>query len=814
MTLRRFALLLACFVPALAHAQLHREGSGPSLPAVTSSAPDGALALEANPGALAFTSGWELAYVHADRLGDATLAERGDTVAGVLPLPLRLAVAASVDWVRPTEGVEHGRFSLGVGWARDKRLGLGGALRLLASDGPLGGAATIDLGLSWRPTSFFALGLVGRDLLAPAGLIGGGRGLDATFDLAGQLRPFGRDDLVVEVGVAWDDDGRFGARALARVVVPRVGRLWGSIEGDDLGGDAQLRALVGVDLAWDTGVVGGGAMLGDGLGDGAWLAHARIGAAAHPEALPAPGVIDEIEVKGGARGLLGLLHRLDRDRVDPRVRGVLLRFRNSGLSSAHAQELREAIGALQAAERPVVCHFEAPTGAEVYACGAARAAYVDPAGYVRLYGPSLDVMLYGDALRRLGVRADFVRIGEHKSAVETYTNAHSSEPARRQRQGLVADVHARIAADLARDRGVSVEDALRWMDEGPHAPEDAVTNGLLAGTRDVGELGRDLQALAGTARRRKSAPVDDARTFGNPRRIGVVVIDGSIVDGANVDYPIVEIHQSGSDTVVAAIDALAADASVAAIVLRVDSPGGSALASDRIWRAIRRARRRKPVIASMGSVAASGGYYVASAADEIFAAPSTVTGSIGIFYGKVDFAPLAASLGVGIEHVAVGRRAGAESLYRPFTPDERRELARATRRWYRLFLSRVAEGRRMTPQEVDAIARGRVYTGDAARELRLVDRLGGFLAALDRARELADLPLDADVVYVPGRPRGLADYVTSSLGLARADGDEAAPVATSDEGGVVREAASLAATVAGTREGVPLALLPGRVELR
>ncbi|MCB9632224.1 MAG: hypothetical protein H6721_08845 [Sandaracinus sp.] len=118
MTLRRFALLLACFVPALAHAQLHREGSGPSLPAVTTSAPDGALALEANPGALAFTSGWELAYVHADRLGDATLSERGDTVAGVLPLPLRLAVAASVDWVRPTEGSSTGgSLSVSVGRA-------------------------------------------------------------------------------------------------------------------------------------------------------------------------------------------------------------------------------------------------------------------------------------------------------------------------------------------------------------------------------------------------------------------------------------------------------------------------------------------------------------------------------------------------------------------------------------------------------------------------------------------------------------------------------------------------------------------------
>jgi protease-4 len=382
----------------------------------------------------------------------------------------------------------------------------------------------------------------------------------------------------------------------------------------------------------------------------------------------------------------------------------------------------------------------------------------------------------------------------------------------------VADVHARIVADLARDRDVSEEEAARWIDEGPHAPEDAVELGLLAGTRDVVLLGEDLRAITGTARRRTQAPLDDARFVGQPRRLGVVVIDGALVDGPNVDYPIVEIHQSGSDTVVAAIDALAADATVAAIVLRVDSPGGSALASDRIWRAIRRARARKPVIASLGAVAASGGYYVASAADEIWAAPSTVTGSIGIFYGKVDFAPLAERLGIGLEQVGRGRRAGAESLYRPFTPDERRELSRAIRRWYRLFLARVAEGRGLTTREVDALGRGRIYSGDAARELRLVDRLGGFLAALDRARELADLPMDAEITYVPGRPRSLVDYVTSSLGLAADDvaspsasgaNDASGPGASPTIDAPLVRAASFAAVVAGTHEGIPLAMFPG-----
>lgn len=804
-------VLLASPLPA--RAQLRRASAGATLPAVSTAAPDGALALEANPAALGFAGPWELAYAHAEARGNARLEGRGDSLAGVVRLPLRLAVGAGVDWIRPTDGApERGRFSLALAWSRDRELALGGALRLFASEGALGGGVGLDLGLTWRPSSFFALGLVGHDLLAPAGLTAGGEGFAATFALSGQLRPFGRDDLLFEVGVAFDDEGRVGARGIARASVPRVGHLWGALEGEDLSGDAGWRALFGLDLACGQVAVGGGAIVGDGLEGGSWIAHARLGAGARPEALPSPGVIDELEVKGGARGILGLLHRLDRDRTDPRVRGALLRFRNSGLTSAHAQELREAIGALQASGRPVVCHFEAPTGSEVYACTAARAAFVDPAGYVRLYGPSLDVMLYGEALRRLGVRADFVRIGDHKSAVEAYTSASSSVPARRQREALVADVHARIAADLARDRGASLEQARHWIDEGPHAPDEAVSLGLLAGTRDASELGATLTELTGVSRRRRLAPIDDARVVGQPRRIGVVVIDGSLVDGPNVDYPIVEIHQSGSDTVVAAIDALAADASVAAVVLRVDSPGGSAIASDRIWRAIRRARRAKPVIASLGAVAASGGYYVASAADEIWATPSTVTGSIGIFYGKVDFAPLAERLGVGLEQVGLGRHAGAESLYRPFTPDERRELVQAIRRWYRLFLSRVAEGRGWSRRQVDALGRGRIYSGDAAQRLRLVDRLGGFLAALDRARELAGVPTDAEITYVPSRPRSLVDYVTAGLGLASVDVEATPP--SSFEDGTLRALTGFAAAMSVTPEGVPLAILPGHFELR
>jgi protease-4 len=241
-----------------------------------------------------------------------------------------------------------------------------------------------------------------------------------------------------------------------------------------------------------------------------------------------------------------------------------------------------------------------------------------------------------------------------------------------------------------------------------------------------------------------------------------VVVDGSITDGENRDVPILNIHTTGARTVVAAIRRMAEDPTVAAIVLRIDSPGGSASASDRIWRAVRRARRHKPVVASMGAVAASGGYYVASAADEIVADPSTLTGSIGIFFGKVDFAELASRLGVGVEQLARGRRAGATSLFRPFTDDEREALRAQITYFYRLFLRRVATGRGMTPEEVDALGQGHIYSGDRALRLHLVDRLGGFVTAVARARSLADLPPDAEMIFAPSRPHGLMGYLLNS----------------------------------------------------
>ena len=423
------------------------------------------------------------------------------------------------------------------------------------------------------------------------------------------------------------------------------------------------------------------------------------------------------------------------------------------------------VAALQEAGKRVACVLDSPTGPEAYLCAAAERRLMDPAGVVRWTGVSSRRVLLGGALQNLGVRADFLRIGQYKDAVEALTNRQSTTPSSNQRMALVRGAATRMGFDVAHDLSVSRADAAQLLSQGPYTSAEAVEHQIVNGLADGARVSRHIEPLFGSRLPLRSSPPGIARDAGaGGVPIGVVVIDENIVDGDNVDIPFVDVHATGGDTIVSAIDALAADDAIRVIIIRVDSPGGSALASDQIWRAIRRAKERKPVIASMGRVAASGGYYAACAADEIWANPSTVTGSIGIFMGKVDIVPLATRLGVHTELDSSGARAGALSMWAPFTADQRSVLAELLRDGYMRFLRRVSEGRGTPVAEIHELAQGRVWTGDAAQELGLVDRLGGFGAALARARELADLEPDAEVVVLPRRPRGLLDYVLPRSG--------------------------------------------------
>ncbi|MFI5306904.1 MAG: signal peptide peptidase SppA [Polyangiales bacterium] len=808
----------------VARAQLHRATDPVATPASSLVLQDDALALDVNPAALGRLPAYSLALLHSevDRRDDWLA--RGDALYLASPIFGPLSLGVTVQSIRPSRmaarppgasDADRGMAAFGLALSPSGSFSVGLTTRTFASgNGRFDGLTAIDVGALLRPSRWLSVSLVGRDLfVSRSGFGTDGLDLASSGMISLGLRPFGGDWLTLDGTLVKSarSDVPVAARSGLVIALPHLGTAAGLVEVDDLGRPSSALRVV-AELALNAGQAS--AMFGGTSGDGfagklGWYAMLRAEGEDRPGLGPLVRVVD-IELSGlSPRSQIAAVLALERARSDPRVGGVLLRPRSSGMGLAYAQELRLQIRALRAAGKPVVCHVDSASGAEYYACAAADSTLLDPAGDVRLLGSASSVMLFGETLRKIGVRADFLRIGPYKSAPEQYTQGQMSDAARRETASLLDDAHERVLSDLAADLHKSREKIAQIMDSGPHLASSAIREGLVKQTADEHDFGEEGLAIFGGKRMARELPKDEPRAWGKRPAIGVVVVDDEIVDGESVDIPFIDIHMTGGETVIDTLDAMAADPNIRAIVLRVDSPGGAAQASDKIWRAVRRAREKKPVVASMGALAASGGYYVASAADEIWAEPTTLTGSIGIFYGKVDVAQLAEKLGVKIENFQRGKRAGAESIFRPFTDEERAALADLMRNYYGLFLSRVAEGRRMSVEAVDAVGRGRVYSGDAAQRLGLVDRLGGLSSALIRARALAGLGPDAGVDVRPPRKNRLLDYILGTSSSVKAEDTTqvgtAAPISLPAQ---MRSLLRMALTLEHLGSGEPLALMP------
>jgi len=718
-------------------------------------------------------------------------------------LPWGLGGSLSTHRFGTPRGIASGfSASLSVMGGRQWDIGLRGRLDRWTPEGELNWDA--DVQAIWRPSS-----RLGLEVTAERGLgfwQAETEGPTPRVSLSAGLRPYASSALTLELGAHLDRDYDWGLRAYTGLRVPQVGLLHVGWEYQEREGEeAQHILQLGLELAYGRSIGHAGATLdANESSTPGWFAGAGL-TGRQQRGLPTRRFVQTISLQGqtGPRGILDIVRRLDQARFDARVAGVVLSVIRADLSLAYAQEIRLMIRALQEAGKPVTCIMQSPSGPEAYLCAAARHRVMDDAGFVRFTGLSSRRILLGGAMERLGVRADFLRIGRYKDAPEPLTNRSSSDHSRQQRRALVTGAAARMAFDVSEDLSIGVREAAALINEGPYTAREASTHRIITHTEDAARWEEERQRFPGGSYPTVSRPTPYAEdSYGGGAPIGVVVIDENIVDGDNVDIPFLEIRATGSDTAIAAIDALAADPAVRVIVLRVDSPGGSALASERIWRAIRRARERKPVIASMGRVAASGGYFAACAADEIWANPSTVTGSIGILMGKIDWAPLAARWGIETELDATSPRAGALSMWAPFTAEQRSVLAELLRVGYRRFLERVAEGREMSVEEVHRLAEGRVWTGDAALRHGLVDHLGGFGAALARAREIANLSPDARTVILPTRPRHLIEYLLPT-GQARIRAPSA-----------VREGLRRWWSVIAADEDTALALMPESTSLR
>jgi protease-4 len=454
---------------------------------------------------------------------------------------------------------------------------------------------------------------------------------------------------------------------------------------------------------------------------------------------------------GEARPTLrSMTDAIRRAATDSRVKAIVFTPQTLGGLWAQAHELRSALVAFRESGKPLTAYMEYGGSQDYYLASAASRIVLMPAGQLDVTGLAMHEVFFRGTLDKLGVFPDLLHIGDYKTASNNFTERTFTPEHREATETLNRDWFTEYVRAVASGRNIPEDRAREIIGAGPYLAQEALDAGL-------------VDALAYQDEVEKEAPFRDARRFdgdsyarqtsgagfGGPR-IALLYATGTITSGKSP----IDASAVGSDTFTEWVRKSRLDPSVRAIVVRVDSPGGSAIASEVMWRELMLAREAKPVIVSMGDVAASGGYYIAVPAHAIVAQPGTLTGSIGVVTGKYVIDGTMDKLGVGIETVTAGGNAEIYSPFRPFTPPERETLERQMRKTYDLFVSRVAEGRSRTTEEINAVAQGRVWTGLKAKELGLVDELGGLDTALQLAKTRAKLDADADVhllVYPPKR---------------------------------------------------------------
>ncbi|HQE30040.1 MAG TPA: signal peptide peptidase SppA [Phycisphaerae bacterium] len=477
-----------------------------------------------------------------------------------------------------------------------------------------------------------------------------------------------------------------------------------------------------------------------------------------------------------------LLNRLNKAKRDPKVKAVILLFDEPQIGWAQRQEIRQTLLGLKAADKDVFALLEDEEQPTYLMATAASKLYIVPTGGVNLIGLHLEQAYLKGLLDKIGVTADIEHVGSYKGAGEPFTRTGPSEEALEMTNWLVNDLFDQMVQQIAEDRKLSPERVRELIDQGPFTAEKAKAAGLVDEVAYPEDLMKTLKERYGTLElvhnygQRELPDVDLSSPFGifkffgemmaktkagTRPQIAVVYVDGMIVPGKTEDDLFGGEGLVGSTTLRRLLARVRKDDQVKAVVLRVNSPGGSAVASDIIWHATQ-ALGDKPFIVSMGNVAASGGYYVSAGAAKIFADPGTITGSIGVVGGKLVTQGLWDWVGVNFHETTRGKRADLFSTSRPFT-DEQREIVRTYMRdVYQAFKDRVAEGRKdKLKGDLEALAGGRVYTGRQAQAKGLVDQLGGLQDAIKAAASEANIS-NYEVVQLP-EPKNFVELFIKSL---------------------------------------------------
>jgi len=513
------------------------------------------------------------------------------------------------------------------------------------------------------------------------------------------------------------------------------------------------------------------------------------------------------------RPLIGLLSELAKAERDERLSAVLFRIRPLGIGWAKADEIRAAIARIGERGRRTVAYLEVEkygANLEYFVATGADEIYMAPGSHNPIVGLAAEYLFLGGLFEKLGVEIEYERVGKYKSAVESFAESKMSDANREMSSALLDSVHDRFVGAIAEGRSLTPEQVHAAIDAAPTTPAEMQEHGLSDGAGFFDEILkrlRDGEEERPVMEGPEYAGVDPASVGFDPvASFALIHGTGPVVVGGGSGGPAAR-PAFASSTISKAFESATEDPEIEAIIFRIDSPGGSALASDLIWRATQRAREKgKPVIASFSDYAASGGYYVACGADRIVSQPATLTGSIGVYVLRPVLAGLFENLGVGVEAMTRGEHADLLLASRPLSARTRSWLRAEVRDAYQTFVGRVAEGRELTADAVDAIGQGRVWTGAQASEIGLVDALGGLRAAVLEAKSAVGLDADADVVLVAfPLPKPLPQQIADALGAS-----VRATVSSLVLPSAVRQ---IIATLQVLPAGTPLLIPPGLTEI-
>jgi protease-4 len=436
--------------------------------------------------------------------------------------------------------------------------------------------------------------------------------------------------------------------------------------------------------------------------------------------------------------------------ADPRIKGVVLLMTGLQAGPATLGSVRLAIARFRQSGKKATAYLLEPGMWSYYLACACDEIVAPESAAFRTAGLWSEALFLKDTLALIGLEADFEAIAEYKVSPDMLRRSEMSEPHREMLESILDSLYAEVIGAIASGRGLDPERTRALLDAVPLTAQEACEEGLLDAVCYEDELPAHLGAPPEPA---TMLTWDQARRklvrpwrWHSRKRVGVISLEGTIVVGPSRQPPLplplplpLPAQQAGSDTIVQQLRTAARREDLAAVVLHIDSPGGSALASDLIWREVAHLRQAKPVVAYMGNQAASGGYYVSAPANAIVAQPATLTGSIGIWGGKIVTRQLVEKVRAGRETISRGRAAGLYADTAPFSDEERAKIRADIGDGYMRFKARVAQGRGKTDEEVESIARGRVWTGEQALAIGLVDLLGDLQSAAGRARELAGL---------------------------------------------------------------------------